>query len=149
LTQTVSASAPALVVSSTIKAASLFAAGNAPGAIAPAVTALTEGVLKTMLMTKLKVALAAMLVVVFSGLALYSGFASDGAGDNIDQRGNNRVAIKDGLTDGRLQGPPKKVATNKVIAWGPTVDGIQAGVSLSDEKKVYRLGETVTFAIHV
>jgi RNA polymerase sigma factor (sigma-70 family) len=59
-----SAAVPTLVVSSTIKAASLFAAGQAAtGVIAPTVAALTEGVLKTMLLNKLKVAVAVLLVV--------------------------------------------------------------------------------------
>ena len=52
-----SAGVPTSVVSSTIKAASLFAAGQAAatGAISVKVAALTEGVLKTMLLTKLKI----------------------------------------------------------------------------------------------
>jgi uncharacterized protein (TIGR03067 family) len=58
-----SAGVPTSVVSSTIKAASLFAAGQAaPGAISVKVAALTEGVLKTMLLTKLKIASAVLLV---------------------------------------------------------------------------------------
>lgn len=57
-----SACVPAAVVSSTIKAASVFAAGQAAaaGAISVKVAALTEGVLKTMLMTKVKFAVAAV-----------------------------------------------------------------------------------------
>lgn len=63
------AGVPASVVSSTIEAADLFAAGQAAvtGAIAPSVAALTEGVLKTMLLSKLKIAMA-----VFLGVALTS-----------------------------------------------------------------------------
>ena len=50
-----SAGVPASVVSSTIKAASLLAAGSdGTGVISAKVAALTEGVLKAMLMTKLK-----------------------------------------------------------------------------------------------
>jgi RNA polymerase sigma factor (sigma-70 family) len=58
-----SASAPTSVVSSTIKAASLFAAGQAAaaGVVTAEVAALTEGVLKTMLLTKLKMATAVLL----------------------------------------------------------------------------------------
>jgi RNA polymerase sigma factor (sigma-70 family) len=63
------AGVPPLVVTSTIKAASLFAAGQAAatGVISVKVAALTEGVLKTMLLTKLKVAMA---VVLLAALAL-------------------------------------------------------------------------------
>jgi hypothetical protein len=60
-----SASIPASVVSSTIKAASLLAAGQAAvGIISVKVAALTEGVLKTMLRTKLKIATVVLLVAV-------------------------------------------------------------------------------------
>src|SRR5206468_6423524 len=50
-----SAGVPTSVVASTIKAASLFAAGKAAGVISVKVAALTEGVLKAMLVTKIKV----------------------------------------------------------------------------------------------
>lgn len=54
---TASAGVPAAVVSSTIRAVTLFAAGQAvpAGAIAPRVIALMEGVLKTMYLNKLKI----------------------------------------------------------------------------------------------
>jgi RNA polymerase sigma factor (sigma-70 family) len=62
-----SASAPPALVASTIKAASLYAAGQAAaiGVISTQVTAVTEGVLKAMLMSKLKAALVAVLVLGF------------------------------------------------------------------------------------
>jgi hypothetical protein len=63
---------PTAVLSSTIKAASLFAAGPAaaPGAISVAVTALTEGLLKTMLLTRLKTVVSVLLAVVILGAGL-------------------------------------------------------------------------------
>jgi RNA polymerase sigma factor (sigma-70 family) len=63
-----SAGGPASVVASTIKAASLYAAGQAagPGLISAKVAALTDEVLKAMLLTKLKV-LAAVAVLVIAG----------------------------------------------------------------------------------
>jgi RNA polymerase sigma factor (sigma-70 family) len=59
-----SASVPGAVLSSTIETATLFAAGNATaaGMIPSGVVALTEGVLRSMLLNKLKVPLAALLV---------------------------------------------------------------------------------------
>lgn len=62
--QSASASVPASVMSSTINAANLFAAGQtaATGAISVKAAALTEGVLKTMLLSKLKMAMAVLLV---------------------------------------------------------------------------------------
>ncbi|MCI0380543.1 MAG: sigma-70 family RNA polymerase sigma factor [Gemmataceae bacterium] len=58
------ASTPNLVVSSTIKAASLFATGQAAAmrVISANVAALTEGVVKTMLLTKLKITIAMFLL---------------------------------------------------------------------------------------
>lgn len=66
----VSASAP--LVASTIKAASLLAAGEVAGVVSTRVAALTEGVLKAMFMTKIKSVLAAVLVVglAFGGIGL-------------------------------------------------------------------------------
>jgi RNA polymerase sigma factor (sigma-70 family) len=66
----VSAGMPISVVSSTIEAASRFAAGQAAatGAISAKVAALTEGVLKAMLLTKLKSVMAVMLVVAMIGV---------------------------------------------------------------------------------
>jgi RNA polymerase sigma factor (sigma-70 family) len=62
--QAASAGVPPSVVSATIKAATLVVAGQATamGAVSLKVAALTEGVLKTMLLTKLKVAMAVVLL---------------------------------------------------------------------------------------
>jgi RNA polymerase sigma factor (sigma-70 family) len=64
-----SARVPLSVVSNTIQAATLFAAGQAaaPGVLSVKAVALTEGVLKTMLLTKLKIATAVLLVVAALG----------------------------------------------------------------------------------
>ena len=63
--QVASAGVPTSVVSSTINAATLYAAGQAAtsGAISAQVTALTEGMLKAMVLTKLKVVSVVLLVV--------------------------------------------------------------------------------------
>src|SRR5262245_23074514 len=67
-----SACVPTAVLSSTIKAASLFAAGPAaaPGGSSAAVAALTEGVLQSMWLTKLKTAVALLLAVLVLGAGL-------------------------------------------------------------------------------
>ena len=57
-------SAPPSLVASTIKAASLLAAGRAAGVVSVKVAALTEGVVKAMFVSKIKGVLAAVLVVV-------------------------------------------------------------------------------------
>src|SRR5438270_6675826 len=61
------APAPPALVASTIKAASLLAAGRAAGVISAKVAALTEGMVKAMFVTKMKSVLAVVLVV---GLAI-------------------------------------------------------------------------------
>src|SRR5437762_9673995 len=58
-----SASAPPGLVASTIKAASLLAAGRAAGIVSAKVAALTEGVVQAMFVTKIKGVLAVLLVV--------------------------------------------------------------------------------------
>jgi RNA polymerase sigma factor (sigma-70 family) len=64
-----SAHAPVAAVSTTIQAASLWAAGqSAPGVISAQVVALTEGVLKTMLLKKLKLATVVFLMVCAAGM---------------------------------------------------------------------------------
>ncbi|HEV3256266.1 MAG TPA: sigma-70 family RNA polymerase sigma factor [Gemmataceae bacterium] len=66
-----SAGVPPLVLASTIKAASLYAAGQAAaGLISVKVAALTEGVLKAMLLTKLKVAIAVAVLVIVGSLGV-------------------------------------------------------------------------------
>jgi RNA polymerase sigma factor (sigma-70 family) len=81
LSQKASAGVPASVVSSTIKAASLVAAGQAGvGIISAKAAALTEGVLKTMFLTKLKIATAVLLVAAAlagSGVFLYRTQAAE------------------------------------------------------------------------
>jgi RNA polymerase sigma factor (sigma-70 family) len=64
-----SAGVPTTVVSSTIKAATLFAAGQvaATGAIPVKVAALTEGVLKAMMLNKMRLAIVLLLVAATSG----------------------------------------------------------------------------------
>ncbi len=64
-----SARVPPPLVASTVKAASLYAAGKAvtTGVVSATVAALTEGVLTSMLLTKLKIAMAALLVIALIG----------------------------------------------------------------------------------
>jgi RNA polymerase sigma factor (sigma-70 family) len=78
----VSASVPASLVSYTIKVAGAFAAGEAvAGAISAHVAALTEGVLKTMLLSKIRTAAAIVLMLIaFVGGGL--GFLPNVAGQH-------------------------------------------------------------------
>ncbi|MBI3408636.1 MAG: RNA polymerase sigma factor [Planctomycetes bacterium] len=76
-----SASVPLPLVNSTVKAASLFAAGNAASSVAGVkVAALTEGVLKAMLLTKLKCAMSVLLALgIFVAGAAYQSCKTEAA----------------------------------------------------------------------
>jgi RNA polymerase sigma factor (sigma-70 family) len=77
LSERAAASVPASVVFSTITAAGFFAAGPAAsGAISLKVTALTQGVLRSMLLTKLKVATGIVLVIVALSLGTAVGVST-------------------------------------------------------------------------
>jgi RNA polymerase sigma factor (sigma-70 family) len=69
------ACAPAVVVASTIRAASLFAAGQATtsGVVSAKVMALADGVMKAMLYTRLKTAAALLLLLAIGGMAIGRG----------------------------------------------------------------------------
>jgi RNA polymerase sigma factor (sigma-70 family) len=80
-----SACMPIPLVEATIRAADLMAAGQAAGAISSHVAILMEGVLKVMLLNKIKTALAVMMLIAVAGIGtggwLYETHAADqGAG---------------------------------------------------------------------
>jgi RNA polymerase sigma factor (sigma-70 family) len=99
--QAASAVVPTSVVSSTIKAVCLLAAGQAaaPGAITVKVAALTEGVLKSMLRTKVKTAIVVLLLAV-AGLGgggfLYQTQAAETAKvrNRIEQRAQKQANLE-------------------------------------------------------
>jgi cytochrome c peroxidase len=100
-----SASVPVSLASSTVKAANLFAAGQAATTAASAnVAALTEGVLKTMWLTKLKLA-----TVVLVGLALLAA----GAGLTVlaAPAGEPRPADRPSRAEGPEPGKPSAART--------------------------------------
>jgi RNA polymerase sigma factor (sigma-70 family) len=99
-----SACVPPSVVSSTIKAASVFAAGQAAaaGMISAQAAALTEGVLKAMLLTKFKVLTAVLLAVTLlgSGAVLLS---SRTLGQDSRPRQNDARLQPAGTEDGKAK----------------------------------------------
>jgi RNA polymerase sigma factor (sigma-70 family) len=125
-----SACVPAAVVSSTIKAASLCAAGQA--AIPVKVAALAEGVLKAMLLNKLKPALAVLVVVAMVGLIGYGMARGQQQGDAAPKQASEPKAQKDAIVK-------EKAEKEDDIAWGKEVDGLQAG--LAAESITCRQGE--------
>jgi RNA polymerase sigma factor (sigma-70 family) len=92
LTQNASASVPPLVMSSTIKAVSLFGAGQlaTPGVISVKVAALTEGVLKAMLVTKLKITTAVLVAAATVAIAAGVGLSQDSAAPKTTDKTGTR-----------------------------------------------------------
>jgi RNA polymerase sigma factor (sigma-70 family) len=83
-----SASVPPALVAFTIKAASLLAAGQAAGVVSAKVAALTEGVLKAMMISKLKITmgvLVAALAVTTLGYGMIWGGQPSEGGDKKDR----------------------------------------------------------------
>jgi RNA polymerase sigma factor (sigma-70 family) len=149
--QAASACVPTSVVSSTIKAVALVAAGQAAaGMISAKAIALTEGVLKAMLMSKLKAVMTVLFValgmVVFGGeLYLHQAEAQQGptakspvASQTDEKKGDaaqqqDQEQVKEGFT-----------------AWGKEVGGLQAGLGFHPGKKrAYSHNETVTLVVRV
>ena len=117
-----SAAVPASVVSSTIKAASLCAAGQAATQVKVAV--LAEGVLKAMLMSKLKAAVAVVLVLGFLAIgAIGVGIArGQTKGDAPQESEPKAQKVEDAVVN-------EKAEKKEAIAWGKEVDGLQAGLA--------------------
>jgi uncharacterized protein (TIGR03067 family) len=103
-----SAGVPTSVVSSTIKAASLFAAGQAAatGVISVKVATLTEGVLKTMLLMKLKIATVVFLGVAIAGVSTGRWLYSIKGAEPV-------IARQEGKKESVPTPPTKKAASDK------------------------------------
>jgi len=142
--QAASAGVPTSVVVSTIKAASLLAAGKAAatGAISVKVAALTEGVMKAMLFTKLKTVIAVVLIL---------GFVATGATvltcrTAVGQEDKPALAEKPVATSAK-QEPEKK---EEEFAWGKEVNGLQLGLALVPADKIaYRAGQEIKLELTV
>jgi RNA polymerase sigma factor (sigma-70 family) len=105
-----SAGVPTSVVSSTIKAATLLAAGQvaATGAISVKVAALTERVIKTMLVSKLNIAAATLLV--FAALLGGAGFLYQTQAGDPQKAAKKQAAATQGDKNDKQ---PKTVTTPK------------------------------------
>jgi hypothetical protein len=116
---TASASVPLALVDGTIKAAFMFAAGHvAAGAIAVHITSLTEGVLKAMFLTKLKVALVVVVLLVTglvgAGVGLYRSALQGAERSGADKNAQAKPVAAADLADhpatpkqGETIDPPK------------------------------------------
>jgi RNA polymerase sigma factor (sigma-70 family) len=136
--QAASACVPPSVVSSTIKAVTLVAAGQAAaaGVIPAKVAALTKGVLKAMLVSKLKIATPVLLLVAVAITGVGAGglFHQTQAApipqatDKKEKQGEKQTVVIDGVIDGKkFQPDPKSVepgaeAAVKLLAASTSVD---------------------------
>jgi RNA polymerase sigma factor (sigma-70 family) len=105
-----SACLPASLMGTTVHAAALVAAGHgAAGVVSASVAALTEGVLKTMLMNKVKLALSAALAIglIGTGIGAYRMYAAD---DPAGKKEVNKPAIAPG---GPAAAPAKEDAKDE------------------------------------
>ena len=141
--QVASAGVPNSVVDSTIKAASLLAAGKAvaTGVISLKVAALTEGVMKAMLFTKLRAAIAVVLVLGFVATGATILTCRTAAGQD-----EKKPTAEKPVEPAAKQEKEKEGFT----AWGKEINGLQAGVGFpAGQKRSYSHGETVTLVVRV
>ncbi len=136
-----SARVPLSVLSSTISVASGVAAGQAAvELITPQVAALTEGVLKTMLLTKLKSLFPVLLVLIFvaTGATILNG------------RSATAQSERPPVVEKPREAPAKEELQQEEFAWGKEVDGLQLGLALVPaNKNVYCTGEAITLEVRV
>jgi RNA polymerase sigma factor (sigma-70 family) len=115
LSQNASASVPPSVIASTIHAASLFAAGQATatGVISVQVAALTEGVVKAMLLTKLKISTAMLLVAVLVALGAGVGLSQGPTAPRTTDKSGARDSSE--ATQAHQPAPPTKQDLDKLF----------------------------------
>jgi RNA polymerase sigma factor (sigma-70 family) len=139
-----SAGVPSPVVDSTIKAASVLVAGQAAkGAVPAQVAALTEGVVRAMLFTKLKAVVA---VVLLLGL-MATGVTALASRTAAGQDDTNSTAEKPVGAAAKQQ---KERDREGFTAWGEAVGGLQGGLGFHPgQKRAYSHGETVRLVVRV
>ncbi|AMV25097.1 ECF RNA polymerase sigma factor SigE [Gemmata sp. SH-PL17] len=141
---TASARVPEAVTASTLVVTRVCAGAN--GTVPGAVSALADGVLKSMTTIKLKTAVA--LALVLGALATGATLLNHPGAAAGDER---PAAVRETPpASGDRAAPPPKREKEPLTAWGPEVGGLQAGLSiLPDGKRSYSYGETITLFVRV
>lgn len=136
-----SASVSSVLVSSTIQAATLVGQTAATGAVSARVAALSEGVLRAMLMSKLKAAIALVMVL---------GFITTGT-TFLTSRTSTAQNKPPAAAEKPVNTPAKaEPEIETFTAWGKEVGGLQAGLGYrSSEKRAYVHGEMVKLTVQV
>jgi RNA polymerase sigma factor (sigma-70 family) len=137
------ATVPPALISSTTKAAITVAAGNAATTVVTAeVAALTEGVLRTMFLTKIKIAIVALVLGFMVMGATVFTYRTAAAQDD-----QPLIAVAQPAIEFKQEPKQEKEA---FTAWGKEVGGLQMGVGYRPgEHRVYHHGETVTLVVRV
>ena len=134
-----SACVPGPLVVSTVQAATLMAAGKAlaTGAISAKVVALTEGVLKAMLMTKIKVAITVVLAINLIGAGVGLVYCQT-AGKGQDKQGKPAVAQEkpSSPVPANQHPTPKKDDAELLQHKRELLAGLQAGMTSDQVLKV-------------
>ncbi|HEV3118670.1 MAG TPA: sigma-70 family RNA polymerase sigma factor, partial [Gemmataceae bacterium] len=136
-----SATVPAVVASTTIKAASYFAAGRlaASGALSAKAVALSRAVLKTMLLSKLKIGTAVVMVVAVLSAGAVVFTHQVHAERPADQTAQEQQALAEGPGDSPLRGEKDRdkdiaAARGDWPQWrGPNRDGVAHGVTVPEK----------------
>jgi RNA polymerase sigma factor (sigma-70 family) len=149
------------VASSTVKAASLFAAGRAAGVVSAKVAALTEGVLKTMLLSKLKIAAGVLFVMTLvCGAGILASHAQEGrkgaAAPKPPKGGKDDLKktllaldkqLWDASTKGDTKVPKKLMAENYLSIWAVDDRADKAGAL--EAAKRYRYSDRTVRDVEV
>lgn len=141
-----SASISPSLVASTIKAASLLAAGRATGGVSVKVGALTEGVVKAMFVTKIKSVLAVVLVVglTLGGIGVGIGLSTNSAAMAQQPNGNPKSVLATGepMSDmQKLQGEWQAVEVER--------SGEKASAERSKQYSMIFKGKEIVFTTNV
>ena len=117
---------PDALVSSTIRSATLIATGSAglAGTFTPEVASLTEGVLKAMLLSKLKILGAIVLALGFLTTAATVDPGRTAAGESVKQPATAKPAPTP------QKGEKLAPATEAKLKWGEPVDGLRAAMAI-------------------
>jgi RNA polymerase sigma factor (sigma-70 family) len=116
IAQQAAAGVPPVLMSSTVKAATLIAAGQAAatGVISAKVATLTEGVLKAMFLTKLKIATGVFLMLAVIGMGAWGIGSRPATAEQPIARGSDQGTTRDDKRDGQKQ-PEKARKERKVL----------------------------------
>jgi RNA polymerase sigma factor (sigma-70 family) len=141
LANSVASAAPASVLASTVQAAITIVSAKtlAAAGLSQQVITLADGVVKTMLLSKLKVVGVILTIAVLacfgigSAIQMYAG-----------EQGPAATPPAAGATDEKKGEPPQKREKEAFTAWGKEIGGLQAGLGFRPgEKRGYSQGETV------